>query len=171
MKKLFVLALSALMVMSVSAQEAKKEFKGERKAKFEQREFKGDRVEFKGDREMFKGGRPERHPEFRPEFGPQGPEGKCPREISKEEMLEFRIKGLADELYLDSVQTEAFAKTYREFAKDRAEIWEKAMKEMKKVDEKYAKEFGKTLNDKQVKRVLRPEGPCCGKHCHKHGKK
>lgn len=140
MKKLFVLALSALMVMSMSAQEAKKEFKGERKAQLERKEFKGERREFKG-------------------------------ELSKEEMLEFRIKGLADELYLDSVQTEAFAKTYREFAKDRAEIWEKAMKEMKKVDEKYAKEFGKTLNDKQVRRVLRPDGPCCGKPHGKPGEK
>lgn len=158
MKKLFVLALSALMVMSVSAQEAKKEFKGERKAQLERKEFKGERREFKGERAEFKGERSD----FK---------GGCPRELSKEEMLEFRIKGLADELYLDSVQTEAFAKTYREFAKDRAEIWEKAMKEMKKVDEKYAKEFGKTLNDKQVRRVLRPDGPCCGKHCHKHGKK
>ena len=45
MKKLFVLALSALMVMSVSAQEAKKEFKGERKAQLERKEFKGERRE------------------------------------------------------------------------------------------------------------------------------
>ena len=168
MKKLFVLALSAMMVMSVSAQEAKKEFKGEKKAKMERQEFKGERKEFKEDVKFREFKAKEGRPDFRPEGRPGCPEGG--REFSKEEMLEFKIKHLADELYLDSVQTEAFAKTYREFAKDRAEIWEKAMKEMKKLDEKYAKEFGKTLNGKQVERVLRPEGPCRN-HCHKHGGK
>ena len=115
MKKLFVLALSAMMVMSVSAQEAKKEFKGEKKAKMERQEFKGERKEFKEDvkfrefkaREGMKDERFERRPDFRPEgrpdFRPEGRPG-CPeggREFSKEEMLELKIKHLADELYLD----------------------------------------------------------------------
>ena len=145
MKKLFILAMSAMMVMSVSARDVKcaKGGKGCEKARMERME--PGRPDFaKGEREE------------RPQF-------------NKEEFLEMRIKQLAEEMYLDSAQEAAFAKTFREYAKERDKIFEEAMKNQKKLDEKFEKEFGKTLNARQVERVLRPDKPCCH-HGMKHAK-
>lgn len=157
MKKLFVLAMSAMMVMSVSAQEAKKERVDGKKAKIERAELRKEHRDFQRDARDFR-----KNHEFRGGERQCLPQGEMPP-FSKEEMLEFKIKRLSEELFLDSVQEEAFAKTYREFAKEREKLWEEMKSKDEKLRDKFAKEFGKTLNDKQVKHVLRPEGPCCHK--------
>jgi Ni/Co efflux regulator RcnB len=80
------------------------------------------------------------------------------RKKSFEERTEADIKTLSDELYLDSLQAEKFAKTYREF--------KKAQFELRK---DFKKKFAKDLNDRQVEKVLRFHGghPCKGDCQHK----
>ena len=158
MKKIMIMALSAMIALNASAQEMKKERGDRREAKMErfegkkefrdlkrdERGFKEDRREFRGKREDFK-------------------KGHCLPPQDKKEFVEFEIKHLSRELYLDSLQEEAFAKVFREFSEERAKIWEEAMNKQKKLDEKFAEKFGKVLNSRQVERVLRPEKPCCHK--------
>ena len=73
--------------------------------------------------------------------------------MSFEERTEQDIKILSNELYLDSLQAENFAKTFREYRK--------AQFELKK---QFKQKFAKDLNDRQVKRVLhfREGHPCKG---------
>lgn len=75
------------------------------------------------------------------------------RKKSFEERTEADIKTLSDELYLDSLQAEKFAKTYREYRK--------AQFELKK---QFKKKFAKDLNERQVEKVLHFRGghPCKG---------
>lgn len=105
MKKLMILAMSVLMVASMSAQEAKAEKAENRK----------DKKEFK---------------------------------MNKEQRVEMDIKYLTEELYLSDEQAAKFAVTYREFV---------AAKE--KLNKEFAAKFGKDLNERQVKAVLRYHGP------------
>lgn len=72
---------------------------------------------------------------------------------SFEERTEKEIQFLSNELYLDSVQAAKFAKTYREY--------KKAQFELKK---EFRKKFLKSLNERQVEKVLRSPGAC---HHHK----
>lgn len=73
--------------------------------------------------------------------------------MSFEERTEMEIKFLSDELYLDSLQAEKFANTFREYRK--------AQLALKK---EFKQKFAKDLNDRQVKRVLHFRGghPCKG---------
>ncbi len=72
---------------------------------------------------------------------------------SFEERTEADIKTLSDELYLDSLQAEKFAKTYRDYRKAQLEL-----------RKDFKAKFEKVLNDRQVKRVLHFRGghPCKG---------
>ncbi len=79
--------------------------------------------------------------------------GECKKEkkeckLSPEQRVEMDIKYLSEELYLDSAQTEKFAKTYREF-----------VAEKQKLNERFKAKFAKDLNEKQVRAVLRYHGP------------
>ena len=161
MQKIMILALSAMIAVGASAQEMKKERRDRREAIMEQRfEGKKEFREFKRDeRGEFRGERPEFG---RGECG-DFKKGHCLPPQDKKEFVEFEIKHLSREMYLDSLQEEAFAKVFREFSEERAKIWEEAMNKQKKLDEKYAEKFGKVLNARQVKRVLSPEKPCCHK--------
>lgn len=123
MKKLFIMALAAIFAANISAQGAKVE-------KSEKAEVKS---ECKKDHKECKHGK-----------------GECKK--SFEERIEMEIQFLSNELYLDSVQAEKFAKTYREY--------KKAQMELKK---EFKKKFSKNLNDRQVEAVLRFPAP-------KHGK-
>ena len=105
MKKLMILAMSVMMMTSVSAQEAKAEKAACKKDKKECR-------------------------------------------MSKEQRVEMDIKFLTEELYLSEEQAAKFAVTYREFV---------AAKE--KLNKEFAAKFGKDLNERQVKAVLRYHGP------------
>lgn len=105
MKKLLILAMSVMMMTSVSAQEAKAEKAACKKDKKECR-------------------------------------------MTKEQRVEMDIKFLTDELYLSEEQAAKFAVTYREFI---------AAKE--KLNKEFAAKFGKDLNERQVKAVLRYHGP------------
>ena len=100
-----ILAMSVMMVASMSAQEAKAE----------KAECKKDKKECR---------------------------------MSKEQRVEMDIKYLTEELYLSDEQAAKFAVTYREFI---------AAKE--KLNKEYAEKFGKNLNERQVKAVLRYHGP------------
>ena len=75
------------------------------------------------------------------------------RKKSFEERTEADIKTLSDELYLDSLQAEKFAKTYRDYRKAQLEL-----------RKDFKAKFAKVLNDRQVKRVLHFRGghPCKG---------
>lgn len=68
--------------------------------------------------------------------------------MSKEQRVEMDIKFLTEELYLSEEQAAKFAVTYREFI---------AAKE--KLNKEFAAKFGKDLNERQVKAVLRYHGP------------
>lgn len=105
MKKLMILAMSVMMVASMSAQEAKAE----------KAECKKDKKECK---------------------------------MTKEQRVEMDVKFLTEELYLSEEQAAKFAVTYREFV---------AAKE--KLNKEFAAKFGKDLNERQVKAVLRYHGP------------
>ena len=100
-----ILAMSVMMVASMSAQEAKAE----------KAECKKDKKECK---------------------------------MTKEQRVEMDIKYLTEELYLSDEQAAKFAVTYREFI---------AAKE--KLNKEFAAKFGKDLNERQVKAVLRYHGP------------
>ncbi len=67
--------------------------------------------------------------------------------MSREQRIELDIKMLSEELYLSEEQEAKFAATYREYMAEKA-----------KLNEKYKAEFGKTLNERQVKRVLHFHG-------------
>lgn len=73
-------------------------------------------------------------------------------DLSLDEKTEFEIKYFCNELYLDKKQAAKFAKTYREYKKD-----------INKVKARYEKKFSKSLNDRQVERILRGGGAC--HHC------
>lgn len=109
MKKIMILAISAILAVNISAQESKAH-KGELKK--EQKELKHE------------------------------------MNISREQRIEMDIKYLTQELYLDEAQAEKFAKTYREYIADK-----------EKLQETYKAKFGKDLNERQVKAVLRYHGP------------
>ena len=81
---------------------------------------------------------------------------KC--KMSFEERTEMEIKFLSDELYLDSLQAEKFANTFRDFRK--------AQLALKK---EFKQKFAKDLNERQVEKVLRFHGghPCKGDCQHK----
>ena len=166
MQKIMILALSAMIAVSASAQEMKKERGERREAKMERFEGKKEFRDFKRDERGFKEDRREFRGERR-DFGPgecgDFKKGHCLPPQDKKEFVEFEIKHLSRELYLDSLQEEAFAKVFREFSEERAKIWEEAMNKQKKLDEKFTEKFGKVLNSRQVERVLRPEKPCCHK--------
>lgn len=68
--------------------------------------------------------------------------------MTKEQRVEMDIKFLTEELYLSEEQAAKFAVTYREFV---------AAKE--KLNKEFAAKFGKDLNERQVKAVLRYHGP------------
>ena len=68
--------------------------------------------------------------------------------MNKEQRVEMDIKYLTEELYLSDEQAAKFAVTYREFV---------AAKE--KLNKEFAAKFGKDLNERQVKAVLRYHGP------------
>ena len=76
---------------------------------------------------------------------------KC--KMSFEERTEMEIKFLSDELYLDSLQAEKFANTFRDFRK--------AQLALKK---EFKQKFAKDLNERQVEKVLYFRGghPCKG---------
>ena len=79
--------------------------------------------------------------------------GECKKELKEcmftpEQRVEMDIKYLTQELYLDEAQAEKFAKTYREYIADK-----------EKLQETYKAKFGKDLNERQVKTVLRYHGP------------
>ena len=76
---------------------------------------------------------------------------KC--KMSFEERTEMEIKFLSDELYLDSLQAEKFANTFRDFRK--------AQLALKK---EFKQKFAKDLNERQVEKVLHFRGghPCKG---------
>ena len=84
----------------------------------------------------------------------EGKKDKKEFRMSKEQRVEMDIKFLTEELYLSDEQAAKFAVTYREFI---------AAKE--KLNKEFAAKFGKDLNERQVKAVLRYHGP---KH---HGSK
>ncbi len=105
MKKIMILAISAILAANVSAQEVKAH-KGE--CKKEKKECR----------------------------------------FTPEQRVEMDIKYLSEELYLDSVQALKFADTYREYAAEKS-----------KLNEKYKALFSQSLNDRQVKAVLRYHGP------------
>ena len=75
------------------------------------------------------------------------------RKKSFEERTEADIKTLSDELYLDSLQAEKFANTFRDFRK--------AQLALKK---EFKQKFAKDLNERQVEKVLHFRGghPCKG---------
>ncbi len=153
-KKLFVLALSAVFVANLSAQECKKDFEG--------------------------------------------------KKLSKEERVELDVKRLSHELLLSDEQAEKFAATYREYAKELDQLFEKNMpkkefeagkelsdKELDKLAKqrfegfkaladlqaKFYDKFRKDLSARQVEKIMEFRAPfggkhCCGKQCGKHeGKK
>ena len=64
------------------------------------------------------------------------------------ERTEKDIRFLSQELYLSEEQEASFAQTYREYIEAKV-----------KLNEEFAKKFGKTLNERQVKAVLRYHGP------------
>ena len=68
--------------------------------------------------------------------------------MSREQRIELDIKMLSEELYLSEEQEAKFAPIYREYMAEKA-----------KLKEKYKAEFGKALNERQVKRVLHFHGP------------
>lgn len=72
---------------------------------------------------------------------------------SFEERTEADIKTLSDELYLDSLQAEKFAKTYRDYRKAQLEL-----------RKDFKAKFAKVLNERQAEKVLRFRGghPCKG---------
>lgn len=105
MKKLMILAMSVLMVASMSAQE-----------------LKAVKAENRKDKKEFR--------------------------MNKEQRVEMDIKYLTEELYLSDEQAAKFAVTYKEFV---------AAKE--KLNKEFAAKFGKDLNERQVKAVLRYHGP------------
>ncbi|MBQ7996695.1 MAG: hypothetical protein IJ249_03405 [Paludibacteraceae bacterium] len=114
MKKLLVLAVSAIVALNLSAQEAK------------------------------------------------CPKGECKKakkecKLTPEQRVEKDIKILSEELYLSPEQETKFAATYREFAAAKAKLYKE-----------YAEKFGKDLNERQVKAVMRFHGPKHGDF--KHGK-
>ena len=79
--------------------------------------------------------------------------GECKKELKEcmftpEQRVEMDIKYLTEELYLDEKQAENFAVTYREY-----------VAEKQKLNEVFKERFGKDLNEKQVKAVLRYRGP------------
>lgn len=129
----------------------------------------------------------------------QEPRNECPGKPSKKERVEFEIKRLSHELYLDDRQAEKFAATYREYAAELDELFSKlerpAREEGKEpteaeLDQLAAKRFATTravaelkerfyarfreaLNARQVAKVLHLDGPfgdkpCCGKCDGKH---
>lgn len=75
------------------------------------------------------------------------------RKKSFEERTEADIKILSDELYLDSLQAEKFAKTYRDYRKAQLEL-----------RKDFKAKFAKDLNERQVEKVLHFRGghPCKG---------
>ena len=75
------------------------------------------------------------------------------RKKSFEESTEADIKTLSDELYLDSLQAEKFAKTYRDYRKAQLEL-----------RKDFKAKFEKVLNERQAEKVLRFRGghPCKG---------
>ena len=75
------------------------------------------------------------------------------RKKSFEERTEADIKTLSDELYLDSLQAEKFAKTYRDYRKAQLEL-----------RKDFKAKFAKVLNERQAEKVLRFRGghPCKG---------
>lgn len=150
MRKILILAISAILVANVSAQEPKKE--------------------------CCKG-----------------------KQFTKEELVEFDIKRLTNELMLSDKQAEKFAATYREYVKELDKLFEKnapkeefepgkeltdkdldklakarfeGFKELANLQSKYYDKFRKDLSARQVEKVLRlreplESKPCCGK-CGKH---
>lgn len=76
---------------------------------------------------------------------------KC--KMSFEERTEMEIKFLSDELYLDSLQAEKFANTFRDFRKAQLEL-----------RKDFKAKFAKVLNERQAEKVLRFRGghPCKG---------
>ena len=150
MKKIMILALSAMIAVGASAQEMRKDRGAHREVKkLEQRDVRQ---------------------EARPEIKPEGKKAEC-LSGEKKDFVAFEIKNLARELYLDSLQEESFGKIYREFSAEREKIREEARKQENKLSEKYADKFAKVLNKRQVERVLRPEKPNCDKApgANKHG--
>ena len=105
MKKLMILAISAILAANISAQEVKAE---KAQCKKEKKECK----------------------------------------FNKEQCIEMDIKMLSEELYLSEEQEAKFAAIYKEYMAEKA-----------KLQEKFKAEFGKVLNERQVKRVLHFKGP------------
>lgn len=146
MKKIVILAISAIFVANISAQEFKKE--------------------------CFEG-----------------------KKLTKEERVEFDIKRFTNELMLSDQQAEKFAVTYREYAAQLDELFQKnapakfepgkvltdaeldqlakqrfeGFKALAELQSKFYDKFRKNLSARQAEKVLRFDvpfdpKPCCGKH-------
>ena len=131
MKKLFILALSAVMAVSVSAQEKRLDHdRGERAAK----EIRMDR----------------RHKDGRFDDGRKN--GKK-EHMTREERIESDIKHFTKELYLSDKQAENFAKTYREYCAKADELFPKRCKEIE--SQKSKVENRKELSDKELDKLAK----------------
>lgn len=78
----------------------------------------------------------------------QGKKEKKECKMTKEQRIECDIKMLSEELYLSEEQEAQFAVIYKQYMAEKA-----------KLQEKFKTEFGKVLNERQVKRVLHFKGP------------
>ena len=67
------------------------------------------------------------------------------KDVKKDPKAELNrdIRRMSKRMNLNDAQQKEFAKTYRAFAKERRQL-----------DEKYKREFAKTLNERQVKAVM-----------------
>ena len=169
MKKIVILAISAILVANTFAQEQKKEC-----AAFAQEQKKECAAFAQEQKKECNGG----------------------KQLSKEERVEFDIKRFTNELMLSDQQAEKFAVTYREYAAKLDELFEKnvasgkcekdkdqtdaeldkfakqrfeGLKKLADLQSKFYDKFRKDLSARQVDKVMRikePFGPkpCCGKH-------
>ena len=156
MKKLFILAISAMLVANVSAQEPKKECcKGKQLSKAERVEFEIKRL----TQELF---------------------------LSDEQAEKFaatyrEYTAKLDELFQKNMPQEQIekGKELSDKALDKlAKLRFEGMKDLAELQAKFYDKFRKDLNARQVERVLRldqpcgdkpcEEKPCCDKHVGKH---
>ena len=133
MKKLFILALGAVMAVSVAAQDKRHDHARGEKA------TKEIRAEEQRDGRFEKGWK----------------DGK--KHMTREERVEFDIKHFTKELYLSDKQAENFAKTYREYRAKADELFpQKCCKDEFKEGEKGdKKEARKELSDKELDRLAK----------------